>query len=164
MAISEVNLIEQFVKSWQMLEDEPHPVSKKSGELDLQLLDTFLPKQLPPLFVELLTNFHWEEVYFENFRLLPNQGIEEFIAEVNFDKYLSKVLLSNGLIQFARAVDGASYDPICFDTRSSGKIFPIVRVDHEEALIRDKLKVLSVVAPSFDALLLSTMSTAANDP
>jgi hypothetical protein len=163
MAKSEANLIKQFIQSWEMLEDEPHPVSKKSGELDLQLLDTFLPMELPPLFIELLTNFHWEEVYFEKFRLLPNQGIKEFITEVSSDKFLSKVLLSNGLIQFARAVDGASYDLICFDTRGSGKQYPIVRVDHEEALIRDKLKVLSVVAPSFDALLLSVISNTASD-
>ena len=162
MTISEENLIKQFVESWSALEDEPHPEICFTHPDELKTLNAFLPNRLPSLFEKLVSNFHWCEVHFENFRLLPNQGIDSFKAEIVSDKILSGVLLSNGLIQFARAVDGAFYDPICFDTRNPGKDYSIVRVDHEAALIHGKLKVLSEVATDFGSLLLSVIENRQN--
>ena len=63
-------------------------------------------------------------------------------------------LFKNGFLPFARPAD-SSYDPICFDYRdSSGKVEPsVVRIDHEEILCHDRIRVIATLSRSFDPLI-----------
>jgi hypothetical protein len=78
-------------------------------------------------------------------------GEDELAARIFADRALSMVLLRSGYLQVGMSVDGAFYDPVCFDTRSrrGGGECPLVRVDHEAALTQDRISVVREVAPSF---------------
>ena len=67
---------------------------------------------------------------------------------------MSPFLLKEGLLPFARPEDW-SYDPVCFDyRRSQRKLEPaVVRIDHEEILCNERIRVVEVLAKGFDALL-----------
>ncbi len=67
------------------------------------------------------------------------------------DPGLSAVLLSRGLLPFARSADG-SYDPICFLV-NRGREYPVVRIDHESVLLRSEPKVSAPLARSFLQLI-----------
>lgn len=66
------------------------------------------------------------------------------------DRAIAHTTLKNGYIQFARP-DTGSYDPICFDAKKSvaNREFGIVRLDHEQMLCNDRIKVVEKVADSF---------------
>lgn len=73
------------------------------------------------------------------------------LADVMFrDRNLSPTLMKNGLLQFGRQA-GGGYDPICFDMKRRVKDdAPVVRIDHEDVLIRNRLRVLAEIAPTFE--------------
>jgi hypothetical protein len=54
------------------------------------------------------------------------------------------------------------YDPVCFDIRerTKGKDYPIVKIDHEEILCNNRVKVVAELAPSFEKLMLQTIDRA----
>jgi len=64
------------------------------------------------------------------------------------------VLWEHGYLPFATPED-SSYDPVCFDyTNVSGGNEPaVVRIDHEEILCRENIRVLQVLSPGFELLL-----------
>jgi hypothetical protein len=62
-----------------------------------------------------------------------------------------------GLMQFGRPETG-SYDPVCFDLRISKREPPIVQLDHEEILIKDRIKTVQQIAPSFTELAESLLA------
>ena len=64
------------------------------------------------------------------------------------------VLWENGYLPFARPED-SSYDPVCFHcVNVSGASEPaVVRIDHEEVLCRNRIRVQQVLSPAFHLLL-----------
>ncbi len=54
------------------------------------------------------------------------------------------------------------YDPVCFDLRSRTKDgdYRIVKIDHEEILCNNRLKVVAELAPSFEQLMQRTVEQA----
>jgi len=82
---------------------------------------------------------------------LGNEAKDEYDDVSSFlgkDKIIARVTTDNGLIHFARASEG-TYDPICFDSKKrKGRECEIVRLDHEEILLHEKIKVVEDVAPS----------------
>ena len=158
---SDAQLLEQFVKCFDKSEDgEVVPL-----HTDLSLLAPVyakLPARFPLLFEQLLMNYRWPEVHLKRFRLLPNLSgpwFDGFARELFQDQGLVDVLLAHGFIQFGRAVDGASYDPICFDSRRRrhGGDCPVVRLNHESALLNTQIKLVTELAPSFRELVSSTI-------
>ena len=87
---------------------------------------------------------------------LANTGtpVHNELADVIFrDEFLHPTLLEKGLIQFGRAA-GGSYDPICFDlARRAKDDAPMVQVDHEEVLIRERAPILNEIAPTFKSFV-----------
>jgi hypothetical protein len=73
------------------------------------------------------------------------------------DPVLARVCLANLLIPVGRPADG-SYDPVCFDLRRRQREAPLVRVDHEQALIRERAVVVRELLPSFLQLIQSMSS------
>ncbi len=70
------------------------------------------------------------------------------------DAIMWPFLLERGFLPFANPA-GGSYDPVCFDFRDSSRKRepPVVRIDHEEILCYDGLKVLETVASGLDVIL-----------
>jgi hypothetical protein len=89
----------------------------------------------------------------------PDADFQEFRSAILADAIRSPFLLKQGLLPFARPA-GGSYDPVCFDCRNSRrKEEPaVVRVDHEETLCNDRLRVVEPIAAGFDVLLEETTS------
>ena len=63
-------------------------------------------------------------------------------------------LIPAGYVQFGRGPD-LDYDPVCFDiqSRTNSKDYRIVKIDHEQILCNDRVKIVSVLAPSFRVLV-----------
>ena len=65
-----------------------------------------------------------------------------------------EVLWQHGYLPFARPADW-SYDPVCFDCRHLSPCTEpaVVRIDHEEILCHDRIRINSELSPAFDRLL-----------
>ena len=123
-----------------------------------------LPARFPPLYEELVLSYRWLEVDLRLYRLHANplgSGISGLLGRILKDKFLSEFLLKNGFIPFGKGHD-MDYDPVCFDLthRKKNREFEIVKVDHEEILCNERLKVVSRLAPTFEALVANTIAVA----
>jgi hypothetical protein len=89
----------------------------------------------------------------------PDANSQEFRSAIRADAIPSLFLLKQGFLRFARPA-GGSYDPVYFDCRNSRRKGEpaVVRVDHEEILCNDRLRVLEQLAAGFDVLLEETTS------
>jgi hypothetical protein len=116
------------------------------------------PFRLPPSFRSLIARYTFPLFVAGpiTFYSIGNLGSEEYRSAI-FDAFMWPFLLKEGLVPFARPEDG-SYDPVCFNYRdSSRKSEPaVVRVDHEEILCNERLRIVGTLAKSFDALLEET--------
>lgn len=124
-----------------------------------------LPGKFPKLFEELLLNYRWCQANIGRLRLLsnpPGNGYCGLLKEITKDKIMYEVCTANGYLQFALGEDG-SYDPICFDfkKKASSKV-AVVRLDHEDALCKERIRVLEIVAPSFEEYVASVVSGTSN--
>jgi hypothetical protein len=116
-------------------------------------LEAKLPKRLPASFRSLVTRYSFSAFDAGPLSLFANLGDgsdEDFSIAIFKDSIIADVTLKAGYIQFARPVSG-SYDPVCFDANRSSKNreFPIVRLDHEEILSGDGIRVSEKIADSF---------------
>jgi hypothetical protein len=77
-----------------------------------------------------------------------------WLEQISYDRPLWKYLLPAGYIPFGKGSD-LDYDQVCFELKSRRKNRDcrIVKIDHEEILCRDRLKVVAEIAPSFRALV-----------
>ena len=143
-------LIDQFVARvaqstniFQLIEDAPW----------ITKLEQRLPKALPASFRSLVTRYAFTPFDAGGLSFFANMGtddLDEMSVAIFQDRIITEATLNAGYIQFARPATG-SYDPVCFDaTRAvSNREFPIVRLDHEEILCRDRIYVSERVADSF---------------
>ena len=136
-------------------------------------LEDRLDKKFPKSFCYLISNyafapFEIEPIYFyanhrEGFLSEDEKPFfyDEFDLSKNNlsnaifqDKIICKLLSANGFIRFARPFDG-SYDPICFDAgkKKAASEFPIVRLDHEEILCNEMIKINQHISDSFLAFV-----------
>ena len=94
----------------------------------------------------------------------PKSTGEEFRYAI-FDAIIFPFLLDKGLLRFARPHDW-SYDPVCFDFRKANrKSEPgVVRVDHEEILCNDRLRVIETISPVFHELMEDMTRSLQNKP
>ena len=84
----------------------------------------------------------------------PPDDHYELRTAVLRDPPMVSVLWEHGYLPFARPED-SSYDPVCFDCGNvSWASEPaVVRIDHEEILCRNRIRVLQVLSPAFHLLL-----------
>jgi hypothetical protein len=131
---------------------------------DRSLLDRIykeLPARFPPLFELLLLSYRWAEVDLGPFRLIanpPGNDLGGFLKQMSQDRGLWECLVPAGHMQFGKGPDN-DYDPVCFDIQSRKKNSDcrIVKIDHEEILCNYRVKIVSVLAPSFEQLMLRTI-------
>lgn len=116
-------------------------------------LEAKLPQRFPVSFRSLVTRYSFSTFDVGGLSFFSNLGDgsdEELSVAIFKDRIIAKATLKAGFIQFARPVSG-SYDPVCFDTnrKSRNREFPIVRLDHEEILCRDRIHIVEILADSF---------------
>ncbi len=136
---------------------------------DPKLLDPLyarLPARFPPLYEQLVLSYRWAEVDLQSFRLLanpPGADLDGLLAEIEKDKGLTESLIPAGYIKFGKGTD-MDYDPVCFDikSRTKGKDYRIVKIDHEEILCNCRVKVVAELAPSFEQLVRQTIERASS--
>jgi hypothetical protein len=140
------------------------PLRVTAEPAQLEPIYAKLPARFPPVFEQLLLSYRWDEVDLGLFRLLPNPpgpDLNGFLQEMSRDPAIWKALLPAGFMQFGKGPD-TNYDPVCFDisSRKKNREFKIVRIDHEEILCNDRVKVVEEVAPTFRDLLLRAIESA----
>jgi hypothetical protein len=142
------------------------PARLKTDPAQVESLYAKLPARFPPLYERLLLTYRWDMVDLELLRLLPNPPGDNFSGLLANEKnFLSNFLIRAGCIRFGLGAD-IDFDPICFElkSRKKNKEFRIVKIDHEDILCREKLTVVSEVAPTFRDLVLKVIEMADLSP
>ncbi len=137
------------------------PLKKTADRAMLDPIYAKLPAKFPPLFELLVLSYRWPRVYLPSFSLLPNPpgpDLSGLLSEISRDPAIWEALIPAGYIQFGRGPD-MDYDPVCFSVRSrtKKKDYAIVKIDHEEILCNNRVKVVAELAPSFEQLVLDTV-------
>ena len=127
----------------------------------LEPLYAKLPARLPKLYERLVLTYRWAEVDLGTCRLLanpPGPDLSGLLQQMSRDPALWSSLLPAGYIQFGRGPD-MDYDPVCFDIKSRKKNGEcrIVKIDHEEILCNNRVKLVAELAPSFRELVIRTI-------
>jgi hypothetical protein len=110
-----------------------------------------MPERLPRSYEYLLTHYRFavfrlsEVDFYSN---LGDDGPSDLVAAAMADRALWSACVSSSLVPVGRPADG-SYDPICFDLRRPGRDAPLVRLDHEDVLSRERITIAREVSPSF---------------
>ena len=179
-------LLRQFVACWQKLDgldlkssidglsfnlppDSPlraqhdfwRPLHLVTDRSALEAVYAKLPARFPPLYEQLVLSYRWLEVDLQLYRLHanpPGPGLSGLLDRILGDKFLSGFLLKNGFIPFGKGTD-MDYDPVCFDlkARKKNREFEIVKLDHEEILCNERIRVVERLAPSFEQLVIQTI-------
>jgi hypothetical protein len=93
----------------------------------------------------------------------PGNDLTGLLAQISKDPAFWNTLRGAGYIQFGNGPD-IDYDPVCFDlsARKKNGDCRIVKIDHEEILCNNRLKVVSEIASTFEDLTQRTIETANN--
>jgi hypothetical protein len=115
-------------------------------------LEQRIPYPFPKLHSSLITRYRFAEMEVGSIMFFANTGQDVFHELRNrmfADPHLSPVLLTHGLLHFGHPFAG-NYDSVCFDTRrASNGDAPIVRIDHEDILIRNgRITIVEEIGPS----------------
>jgi hypothetical protein len=148
-------------KKWEVIRVDTLPQQLEEGY-------TRLPARFPRLFELMVLLYRWAEVDLGTYTLLanpPGPNLNEFFRQISKDLGLWEALIPAGFIQFGKGPD-LDYDPVCFDikTRKQGGDYRIVKIDHEEILCNNRVKVVAEIAPSFYQLVLQTIELAKKSP
>lgn len=116
-----------------------------------------LPYELPKSYLSLITRYAFPILELKPAMLYANTGkdvFNELSKSIFKDKFMSEFLFKNGFVQLGVPYTG-NYDPICFDCRKKVKNYeyPIVQLDHEMILCREKIKINKEIAPSFRSFI-----------
>jgi hypothetical protein len=132
----------------------------------LEAIYAKLPARFPRLYEKLVLTYRWAEVDLQSCRLLanpPGNDLTGLLAQISKDPAFWNTLRGAGYIQFGNGPD-IDYDPVCFDlsARKKNGDCRIVKIDHEEILCNNRLKVVSEIASTFEDLTQRTIETANN--
>jgi hypothetical protein len=140
-------------------DDVDWQIAPSNGAAWLPAFEASFPFRLPASFRSLIARY-----LFPAFEVGPlalySVGVRE--PEVTgeelrfaiFDAIMFPFLVDKGFLRFAR-LQTWSYDPVCFDfTNSNRKSEPaVVRIDHEEILCNERLRVVETISPAFHELM-----------
>ena len=135
--------VESFIPSAKRIEEAPwiDELERKVG----------LP--LSRSYKQLLTSFKFDEFETDEAEFFANEDSSNYYninVKIFNDEVMYSTLKKAGLFHIGFPYEG-DYDPICFDTnkKTNSGDFPIVKVDHESILCRDKVLIVETIAPSF---------------
>jgi hypothetical protein len=181
-------LLERFVASFEKMDDmagfglDPVELQLSVGEPDeygrkrwqplkvtsevalLEPIYARLPARFPPLYQRLVLSYRWADIDLQSYRLFanpPGPNLSGLLDQMTQDPTLWKYLLPAGYVQFGKGPD-VDYDAICFDFNSRKKNGDcrIVKIDHEEILCNDRVKVVAELALTFEQLVVQTIDRA----
>jgi len=140
------------------------PVKCKTDRQYLDALYSKLPARFPPLYELLALSYRWEEVDIRRCTLLANPAgpdLGGLFLQMSHDPTLWTQLSRSGYIPFGKGT-GGDYDPVCFDLKSRKKSADcrVVKINHEEILCNNRIKIVTEVASSFESLMLQTIALA----
>ena len=158
--------------AWQLAVGEPdefgakdwRPLKQETDRIHLNSLYSVIPSRFPPLYEQLILSYRWADVDLQLFTLFanpPGPDLEPLLKRISADGYLYSHLIGAGYIPFGKGTD-FDYDPVCFElkSRKQNADFRIVKIDHEEILCFDRLKVVAEIAPSFRELVFKVIKLA----
>ena len=115
-----------------------------------------LPQRLPKAYRSLIDRYRFCHFEVGPVMFFANTGqplFHELSLKVFADKGMFPTLHKNEFLEFGKPNE-TNYDPICFAMQRRNKDdAPIVQLDHEEILIRERIRIVKEVAPSFKAFL-----------
>ncbi len=127
-------------------------IIKNINSIRINKLEDMTDINFPRSYRQFFNSFEFDTFYTNGIEFFGNtgtSGLDDIYTAIFKDKILSKTLLDNGYLQFARP-DCGSYDPICFNTnKKRGDECEIVRMCHESILGYDEIKIKETIAPSF---------------
>lgn len=141
------------------------PLKSISENSLLEPLYGKLPGRFPTLYERLILTYRWAQVEVGRFCLLanpPGVDLSGVMTQMLLDKPMRLTLSQAGYIQFGRG-PGGNYDPVCFDLKSRRKQnreCKVVKLDHEEILCNNRIKVIEELAQSFEELVRDTIDRA----
>ncbi len=157
---------------WQFAIGEPdefgqkiwRPIKQETDRVHLDAVYSILPARFPPLYEELVLSYRWPDVDLRLFTLFANPlgaDLRQFQKRMSADKYMYDFLIRSGYIPFGRGTD-IDHDHVCFELKSrrQNAEFRVVKIDHEEILCFDRLKVVGELAPTFRQLMITTIELA----
>ena len=188
----EVSLVEGFVASFEKLDEmtawdhdlvacelatgDPDEFGRRRWQprkIDSQpeLLEPIysrIPARFPPIFERLVLSYRWAEIDLQSYRLLanpPGDDLSGLFEQMSKDPFLWGHLVRAGYIRFGMGAD-IDYDPVCFDlsSRKKNRDCRIVKINHEQILCNNRVKVVAEIAPSFESLVLRTIEQANQKP
>jgi hypothetical protein len=119
-------------------------------------LESGLPYPFPTIYRSLISHFRFAEFEVGPVMFLANTGRNDVFHELSrvwADDPFPNELLRHGFLQFGRQA-GGGYDPVCFAMKQRKKgDAPLVQLDHEEVLIRNRIRIQVEIAPSFGAFV-----------
>jgi hypothetical protein len=119
-----------------------------------------LPQALPRPYLSLVQRYRFCDFTVGPVMFFANSGQDlsyELSKRVFKDKRLFPTLHKRGYLEFGKPEAG-SYDPICFDTSDrDGNDAPVVRLDHEAILMRNRIRVVQEIASSFADFIRSAV-------
>jgi hypothetical protein len=132
------------------------PLAVETSRVTLEGLYQSVPGPFPGLYETLVLSYQWAEVDLGRLRLLENlpPALQGLTRAITADAFLFRVLTQGRFVPFGKGPD-YDYDPVCFDLsrRDAEGDCPIVKFDHEEILIKERLVVVKELAPSFRELM-----------
>jgi hypothetical protein len=137
------------------------PIEAITDAASLEPIYAKVPARFPRLFERMLLSYRWAEVHLPSFTLFgnpPGTDLSGWLKEISRDAILWDFLLRAGYIPFAKGPD-MDYDRVCFDlkSRKKNRDAKIVKIDHEQILCNDRLRIVAEVAPSFRELVQQTI-------
>lgn len=144
------------------------PVRVETPVSQLDEVYAELPARFPRLFERMVCSYRWAEVDLGTYRLLanpPGPTLGGLLSQMSQAPTLWEALIPAGFIQFGKGPD-LDYDPVCFDikTRKQGGDCRIVKIDHEEILCNNRVKIVAELAPSFYEWVRETIERAKQQP
>lgn len=127
-------------------------IQPSSSNTWIETLAQQLPQRWPRPYCSLIERYRFCHFEVGPVMFFANTGQDVFyeLSKRMFcDKGLHPTLHQHGFLQFGNPHE-ANYDPVCFDMkRRHSEDAPIVQLDHEEVLIRNRIRVVQEIAPSF---------------
>ncbi|HVP42007.1 MAG TPA: hypothetical protein VMS96_01165 [Terriglobales bacterium] len=124
-------------------------------------LEDLLPHSFPMLYRSLIVHYRFAEFEAGPIMFFANTGTDvfhELSRCIVADEGMYPLLHRHGFLQFGQQ-SGGGYDPVCFDTkRGKQGDAPVVQLDHEDVLTRDRIRVVAEIAPSFEQFVRRVIS------
>jgi hypothetical protein len=157
-------LIEKFVAVWPENASARPPALHKTDSSKLEPLYAKLPARFPTLYEQLVLTYRWAETDFELYRLCGNptgSDLSGLLRNLQYDRFIFPFVLKNGFIPFGKGPD-MDYDPVCFNlkARKENREYEITKLDHEEILCNERIRVVATLAPTFEQLVADTITHA----